>query len=85
MGEPSNPYLIKDIARLSGHSVYTIKDYLKRGLIREAGRSPVTRFRFFNDATLNRLLQIRAFRKQGHSLAQIQQRLGAGVSEGQGR
>jgi DNA-binding transcriptional MerR regulator len=45
MGSVSNVYLIKDLSRLSGHSVYTIKFYLKLGLIKEAGRSHVTRFR----------------------------------------
>ena len=68
-------YLIKDLARLSGQSVYTLKFYLKLGLIHEAGRSPETRFRYFNDDTLARLAAIRSFRKQDKSLAQIQQLL----------
>ncbi len=64
-------YLIKDLSRLSGHSVYTLKFYLKLGLISEIGRSPETRFRYFNDHTVERLLAIRAFRKQDKSLAEI--------------
>ncbi len=64
-------YMIKDIARLSGHSIYTLKFYLKLGLLREVGRSPETRFRYFDDSTLERLAQVRTLRKQGKSLAEI--------------
>jgi len=78
MQQISNIYLIKDLARLSGYSVYTLKYYLKRGLIRESGRSPETRFRYFDDATLERLSHIRLWRKQGKGLAEIQQVLAEG-------
>ena len=67
----SSVYLIKDLARLSGQSVHTIKFYLKLGLIQEAGRSPQTRFRFFDNSTVSRLSQIRAWRKERKSLADI--------------
>ena len=73
-----NPYLIKDLARLSGHSIHTLKFYLKLGLIKEVGRSPETRFRYFDETTLAQLAQIRAWRKQHKSLAEIQQLLGSG-------
>ena len=73
----TNVYLLKDLSRLSGHSVYTIKFYLKLGLIHEAGRSPETRFRYFDDATLERLASIRAWRKQEKSLAEIGRLLNA--------
>lgn len=73
-----NIYLIKDLARLSGHSIYTIKFYLKRGLIQESGRSMATRFRYFNDATVERLVRIRAWRKEDKSLAEIQRLLTPG-------
>ena len=66
-----NIYLIKDLSRLSGHSIYTIKFYLKLGLIRETGRSPETRFRYFDDTTLEELLRIRSWRKEQRSLAEI--------------
>jgi DNA-binding transcriptional MerR regulator len=69
-------YLLKDVSRLSGHSVHTLKFYLKRGLIKEAGWTPQTRFRYFTDTTLTRLSQIRTFRRQSKSLAHIQQVLG---------
>ncbi len=67
-----NVYLIKDLSRLSGHSIYTLKFYLKLGLIKETGRSPQTRFRYFNDSTIAQLSQIRTLRKQKRSLAEIQ-------------
>jgi len=79
----SNIYLIKDLSRLSGHSIHTLKFYLKLGLIRESGRSPETRFRYFDDTTLATLSQIRAFRKQRKSLVEIQHLLhGHGGSSG---
>jgi DNA-binding transcriptional MerR regulator len=67
--------MIKDVARLSGYSIYTLKFYLKLGLMQEIGRSPETRFRYFDDSTLNRLAQIRTLRKQGKSLSEIKQLL----------
>ena len=71
----NNIYVVKDLSRLSGHSVYTVKFYLKLGLLREFGRSPQTRIRYFNDATLDRLSMIRQLRKEQKSLAQIRQLL----------
>ncbi len=70
-------YMIKDVARLSGHSIHTVKFYLKRGLIRELGRTPATQFRYFNHTTVERLAAIRALRKQRKSLAEIEQTLTA--------
>lgn len=74
--QPGKLYLLKDVSRLSGQSVYTLKFYLKLGLIREAGRTPETRFRYFDDATLEQLSRIRAWRKQDKSLSEIQHLLG---------
>ena len=71
MGDSRNIYLIKDVSRLSGQSVYTLKFYLKLGLIKETGRSPETRFRYFDDSTLEQLVHIRTLRKQRKSLAEI--------------
>jgi len=68
-----NIYLVKDLARLSGLSVYTVKYYLNLGLISEAGRSPETKFRYFNDSTLERLKEIKAYRKQRVSLKKIKE------------
>jgi DNA-binding transcriptional MerR regulator len=79
MTQIANVYLVKDLARLSGHSVHTVKFYLKIGLIHEAGRSPGTQFRYFDDATLERLARIRAWRKEGKPIAEIQQLLAAGA------
>ena len=70
-----NVYLLKDLARKSGHSIHTIKFYLKRGLIQETGRSQETRFRYFDDSTLATLSKIRLWRKQHKSLAEIQRLL----------
>ena len=74
--EEQRLYLLKDLARLSGHSIYTLKFYLKRGLIQEIGRSPATRFRYFDDGTVHRLQRIREWRKTGRSLQEIQALLG---------
>lgn len=73
-------YMLKDVARLSGQSIYTIKFYLKLGLIREVGRSQETRFRYFNDSTVEQLAQIRDWRKQHKSLAEIQRLLAANAT-----
>ena len=77
-----NIYLIKDLARLSGHSTHTIKYYLNIGLIKETGRSPQTRFRYFSDETVERLSSIRQLRKQQKSLAEIHQLLAEPVAAG---
>lgn len=70
-----NIYLIKDLARLTGYSIYTIKYYLKIGLLKESSRSPETRFRYFDDSTAERLAKIRALRKEGRSIKEIQNEL----------
>ncbi|MBI2093349.1 MAG: MerR family transcriptional regulator [Candidatus Omnitrophica bacterium] len=70
-----NFYLIKDLSRLSGHSIHTLKYYLKIELIREIHRTPQTRVRLFDDSTLEKLSQIRSWRKEHKSLAEIQRLL----------
>jgi len=70
-----NPYLIKDLARLTGYSIYTLKYYLKIGLIKEVSRSPETRFRYFDDSTIEKLKIIRAWRKEKKSIRQIKNEL----------
>lgn len=67
----SEIYLIKDLARLSGFSVHTIKFYLKVGLLKEKGRFPETNFRYFDKTVLERLQKIRDLRKQKYSLKKI--------------
>ena len=76
MSNNANLYLMKDLSRMSGHSIHTLKFYLKRGLIQEVGRSPETRFRYFDDTTVERLARIRALRKQNKSLEEIEKYLG---------
>jgi DNA-binding transcriptional MerR regulator len=70
-----NIYLIKDLARLSGYSIYTLKYYLKIGLISELSRSPETRYRYFDDSTIERLRKIRILRKAGRSIKEVKNEL----------
>ena len=66
-----NIYLIKDLSQLTGLSVYTVKYYLKLGLIKETGRSYGTNFRYFDDITISQLKNIRGLRKDGRSIKEI--------------
>lgn len=70
-----NIYLLKDLARLTGHSSHTLKYYLQFGLLKEIGRSPATNFRFFDDVTLERIKKIRQYRLNNISLTQIKKLL----------
>lgn len=80
MPEISNVYLIKDLAQLSGYSVYTIKYYLNIGLIKETSRSPETRYRYFDDSTIQLLHKIRILRKLGKSIKNIKDELSNNLS-----
>ena len=71
---PRTIYLVKDLARATGFSVYTIKFYLKIGLIKEFGRGPDTRYRYFNGEAVKDLRRIRALRRRGLSLKEIGRR-----------
>jgi len=66
-----NIYLLKDLAALSGQSIHTIKYYLKLGLMREAGRTPVSNFRYFDDASLDVLKRIRDLRVKSVPIKEI--------------
>jgi len=68
-------YLLKDLAKKSGHSTHTLKFYLRLGLLKEIGRSPETNFRYFDDSTYERLIKIRSLQKQKLSLREIQEKL----------
>lgn len=68
-------YLVKDLSQATGLSTYTIKYYLKIGLITEFARSPGTNFRYFDDATVQRLRLIRSYREQNKSLKEIKRLL----------
>ncbi len=72
-----NIYLIKDLSRRSGNSIYTIKYYLKIGLLQEIGRSPETNFRYFDDNSLEMLQRIRRLRQDGKSISQIKKEVSA--------
>ncbi|MFH1593487.1 MAG: MerR family transcriptional regulator [Candidatus Omnitrophota bacterium] len=73
-----NVYLMKDVGRLSGLSIYTIKYYLKLGLLAETGRSPETNFRYFDNSTIEKLNKIRAMRKDKVSLRKIKELMDKG-------
>lgn len=60
---------------MSGYSIYTVKYYLKEGLIKEVGRSPETRYRYFDDSTIEILQKIRFLRKAGKSIKEIKNEL----------
>jgi DNA-binding transcriptional MerR regulator len=70
-----NIYLVKDLAKLSGHSTHAIKFYCRMGLIKEIGRSPSTNFRYFDDSSCKRLRRIEALKKKSLSLREIQRQL----------
>jgi len=70
-----NIYLIKDLAQLTGYSIYTVKYYLKLGLIKEIGRSFGTNFRYFDDTTIAKLKHIRQLRRAKKSLKEIKEML----------
>ena len=70
-----NIYLLKDVARISGQSIHTVKYYLKLGLIKEKGRSPDTNFRFFDDSTVKNLHMIRDLRLKNIPLKEIRKML----------
>ena len=70
-----NIYLLKDLSKISGYSTYTLKFYLRLGLLKEIGRSPETSFRYFDDSTLGRLRKIRELQKKELSLREIQTQL----------
>jgi len=68
-------YLIKDLARITGYSIHTLKYYLNIGLIREISRSPETRFRYFDDSTVQILRKIRNLRRTGKAIKEIKNEL----------
>ena len=70
-----NTYLIKDLARLSGYSIHTIKYYLKIGLLKETNRSLETRYRYFDDSTIALLKRIHSLRKLNRSIKEIKHEL----------
>lgn len=76
-----NIYLMKDLARSSGHSTHTLKYYMRLGLLNELGRSPETNFRYFDDTSLERLKKIRTLQAQGHSLREIKNILDVGTGQ----
>ena len=72
-------YLIKDLSRMTGVSIYTIKYYIKMGLIKEVGRSSETNFRYFNTQTADDLKKIIACKKKNISLSKILELMKEGI------
>lgn len=72
-----NLYLVKDLARLTGLSIETIKFYLKIRLISEVGRSPETNFRYFDETTVDQLKKIIELRRGKLSIKEIKELLAA--------
>lgn len=72
-----NLYLVKDLARLTGLSIETIKFYLKIRLISEVGRSPETNFRYFDETTVDQLKKIIELRRSKLSIKEIKELLAA--------
>lgn len=70
-----NLYLVKDLARLTGLSIETIKYYLKIKLISEVGRSPETNFRYFDESTIGRLNKIIELRRDKYPIKRIRELL----------
>jgi len=70
-----NLYLVKDLARMTGLSVDTVKYYLKIGLVSEVGRSPETNFRYFDKSTINRLNKIIGLRRDKYPIKKIRELL----------
>lgn len=68
-------YLLKDLAMRTGFSIYTLKYYLKLGLVKESGRSPDTNFRYFDNSTIATLDKVKELRKKGLSLKKIKDAL----------
>lgn len=73
-----NLYLIKDLARITGSSIDTIKYYLKIDLISEVGRSPETNFRYFDDSSVEELNKIISLRRQKYAIKEIKEVLTSG-------
>ncbi len=74
-------YLIKDLANTTGHSIETVKYYLKIGLIKELGKTPNTNFRYFDESAVKVLNKIRMLRTENNSIAQIKEILKEGREE----
>lgn len=45
------------------------------GLIKETSRSPETRYRYFDDTTIEKLAKIRGLRREGKSILEIKDEL----------
>lgn len=68
-------HMIGDLARITGLSRHTLNYYLNIGLISPVGRSERSRYRYFDDSTVEQLERIIELRKQKTSIRQIKKHL----------
>ncbi len=68
-------YMIGDLARITGLSKHTLNYYLKLGLFQPFEQSKRSRYRYFNESTVERLNKIIELRKQGVPIKLIQRKL----------
>lgn len=69
-------YMIGDLSRITGLSIDTINYYLRIDLIREISRSQGNKYRYFNDATVEKLRKIRELRAQNVPIREIKRLFG---------
>ena len=68
-------YMIGDLARITGLSKHTLNYYLNIGLVSPIGRSERSRYRYFDDSTVQKLDRIIELRKSKVSIRQIKKML----------
>lgn len=68
---------IGELARRSGFAIDTIRYYDRIGLLRPAGRNPVSRFREYEGDALDVLSLVKLAKVAGLSLSQIRKIIGA--------
>jgi DNA-binding transcriptional MerR regulator len=68
-------YMIGDLARITGLSKHTLNYYLKLELFQPVEQSKRSRYRYFDESTVERLNNIIKLRKQGMPIKLIQRKL----------
>ena len=68
-------YMISDLVSVTGLGRHTVYYYLKRGLIKETGRTWRGNYRYFDQTVVERLQKIITLRAEGLSLEDIKTRL----------
>ena len=68
-------YMIGDLARITGLSKHTLNYYLKLGLFQPIEQSKRSRYRYFDESTIERVDKIIKLRKRGVPIKRIQREL----------